>query len=560
MTMNPSTVSLAGSGVGTIGCRVGARTGGAAGWPLNSFPAQLSALLTAEAYPHPVETVTLIETHVSWVLLAGDFAYKIKRPVCYPFVDMRTLDQRHFLCREELRLNRRFAPELYLDVVCITQRGEVVRIGGLGVVLEHAVRMRKFDRSEELDRLLVHCAIEPEDLAELGRSLAKIHRDLPQVGEGAAFGLFRAVRDSVLQNVEQFRTLSARVGLAVDPEALRRSFNVRLQQALILIDARRASGSVRECHGDLHCRNVVRAEGRLVAFDGLEFQPAFRWIDVAEEIAFLYMDLGRWGAHAHAAAFLNGYLSESGDYEAASLVRLYGAHRALVRAKVAAIEAASASSEEREPARLEHSAYVASARDLLSPQRPALILMTGFSGSGKTWLAQRLAPQMGAIHVRSDIERKRLAGMGALDSSASGVDQGLYAPDLNDRTYERLVSCAEDILAGGFCAIVDATFQRRADRDRLSGLASALGISLVVVRCRAPQVTLQARILQRQKRADDASETNLEVLERQQAGFEAIDPGESLTVIDADTTVEGVVATTLAALRSAGVQRISRCS
>jgi predicted kinase len=167
---------------------------------------------------------------------------------------------------------------------------------------------------------------------------------------------------------------------------------------------------------------------------------------------------------------------------------------------------------------------------------------------------------MGAIHIRSDVERKRLAGIGALGSSASGADQGLYAPDVNDRTYERLKRCADDVLAGGYCVIVDATFQRRVDRDRFSARSSALGIPLVLIQCRASLEVLQARILQRQRSGDDASEANMEILERQQARFEPIDPGEALTVIEADTAAEAVVQNTLMALESVGVQRSSRRS
>lgn len=488
----------------------------------SDLPDSLACLQKAEAYPHPVDTVRLIETHVSWVLLAGEFAYKIKRPVCYPFVDMRSPEQRHFYCREELRLNRRFAPDLYLDVVPITRDGKRARIEGTGEVIEHAVRMRQFDTREELDRLLAEGRVEPLELGDFGKRLADIHDRLPAADVGERYGSVALVTASLRENLKQVEALSRRAGLGFDSQAIGPALRERLDECSALVEVRHASGRVRECHGDLHCRNVVRSGGRLIAFDGLEFEPAFRWIDVAEEIAFLFMDLSRRGGQAHANAFVNGYLTESGDYESVRLLRLYGAHRALVRAKVAALESDGASN---------HRAYVDCARSLLERRRPMLVLMSGLSGSGKTWLARQLASRIGAIHVRSDIERKRLAGPAARD----------YGREANDNTYRRMASCAADILAGGFCAIADATFQRRADRALFSRLAADAGVQLMLVRCRAPTEVLRARILERARKGNDASEADLAVLAHQQRSFEAIDPGESLEVIDADTTREGIV-------------------
>jgi aminoglycoside phosphotransferase family enzyme/predicted kinase len=505
--------------------------------------------MSPAAYPHPVERVRLIETHVSWILLTGSYAYKLKRPVHYPFVDMRLPEQRHFLCREELRLNRRLAPELYLDVVPVTSEAGAARIGGTANVIEHAVRMRQFDTREELDRLLAEGHVEPSELGTFGERLAEAHRRFPSVGAGQSYGRATAIARSLLENVVQWQALSARAGLADDVADIEPALRQRIETGLQVMDARRARGRVKECHGDLHCRNVVRSAGHLVAFDALEFEAAFRWIDVAEEVAFLFMDLRRRGGHAHASAFLNRYLAQSGDFGIMQLLRLYGAHRALVRAKVAALEYTAATrSPERQRLRSDYAAYVTVARDLLKPGKPRLVLMSGMSGSGKTWLAQRLAPRLSAVHVRSDVERKRLASLPEHESSRSGIDQGLYAPEANVDTYRRLAACASHIVAGGFSAIVDATFQRRADRALFSRLAREAGVPLVLVRCRAPVDVLRTRILERGGEGHDASEANLAVLDRQRATFEVIDPGESLEVIDADTTHDMIVEEVEAAL------------
>lgn len=519
---------------------------------MNRLPEHLVTLLTPAAYGHPVGEIRLIETHVSWVLLAGELAYKIKRPVRYPFVDMTSPERRHFLCEEELRLNRRFAPDIYLDVVSITSDGGQARMSGPGPTIEHAVRMRRFERDEELAQLLMRQAVTAAELAGFGRGLAQIHECLPVVEASNPCGSVESVRTSLAGNLQQLEKISARVAAESITEAPGPGLHALLESNTRAIAARRASGRVRECHGDLHSRNVARYAGRLVAFDCLEFEPAFRWIDVAEEIAFLFMDMGRHGAHAHASAFLNGYFAEGGDYGAARLVHLYAAHRALVRAKVAALDALAGSSS-AQAALDERTVYVARAREHLEPKRPALVLVSGVSGSGKTWLSERLATATGAIHVRSDLERKRIGGFSGHAASGSAMDQDLYSADMNVRTYARLAECAAEVLAGGFTVIVDATFQRRADRAVFIELAADHRVPVALVRCHAPEAVLRSRISERARSGNDASEADVAVLERQQARYEAVDPAENLPLIDADTTNAAIVTEVAARLAPFGV-------
>jgi predicted kinase len=268
----------------------------------------------------------------------------------------------------------------------------------------------------------------------------------------------------------------------------------------------------------------------------MEFEPAFRWIDVADELAFLCSDLDARGFPAHEHAFLGGYLDASGDFEALRLIGLYKAHRALIRAKVTAlgVEPESASTE-RERAACHCRAYIRSARAALSPHHPRLILMSGLSGSGKTWLASRLAPRLGAIHVRSDVERKRGAGIEPSRRSGAAPEQGLYAASKTAQVYETLLAAAGHALAGGYTVIVDATFNRRADRELFRELAGRRGVPLQLLRCEAPESVLRHRIGERAAQARDASDADLDVLQWQQQHAEAIDPGEALEVIEVRT-------------------------
>jgi uncharacterized protein len=253
-------------------------------------------------------------------------------------------------------------------------------------------------------------------------------------------------------------------------------------------------------------------------------------------------------------AFLNGYLFQSGDYQACRLLRLYAVHRALVRAKVAALRSLEAlEAATQADSRVEHGRYVTCARTLLVPGARQLVLTCGLSGSGKTWLAARLAPRLGAVHVRSDVERKRVAGLTERERSGASAGEGPYSVEMNDQVYQRLYEGAVDVLGGGMPVIVDATFQRRTERARFSALAARCAVALYVILCDAPQRVLEARITGRQHDSVDASEADLEVLRLQRARFEPIYAKENLTVIDADTTQRDVLRRVLSAIAGSEV-------
>jgi aminoglycoside phosphotransferase family enzyme/predicted kinase len=517
-----------------------------------SLPAELQELLKPEAYPHAVEAVQLVETPISWVLLTGACAYKIKRPVRLEYVDQRSAQRRAELCAEELRLNRRFAPELYLGVRSIARADGRLVVGGGGEVVEHAVCMHQFDRSQELDRLLASGGVAPGELADFGTRLAATHALLARAAPSDPCGTPQRVHALVLANLEQCLHAARVMGTCSGIEALRAPLTAALDAAAPLIAQRRAAGMVRECHGDLHARNIVRREGRLLAFDCVEFEPAFRWIDVADDVAFLVADLEVLEAPLHAWAFLQGYLAASGDYQSCRVLRLYQAHRALVRAKVAALSAADAADASGAMRRM-HAAYLRHAAAVLGPLRPAVLLMSGLSGSGKTWLAERLAPVLRALHLRSDVERKRCAGLAPAAGSGSGLARGLYTAEATAELYRHLLRCTGDIVAGGRSVIVDATFLRPEDRLPWRELADAAGLPFRVIHCHAPAALLEERIERRRAAARDASEADLEVLRWQRQRSAPFAPGESATIIEADTARADVVQQVLQQLGAVGL-------
>ncbi len=498
-----------------------------------------SELLTPTAFAHPVTRLELRETNISWLVLTGPFAYKIKKCMRLDFLDQSTLQLRHHLCEEELRLNRRLAADLYLDVNGITREGGALRIGGPGRVVEYAVRMKQFDSALELAALLDGAQVTREEIDGLAERLAEFHASAPSTSREQDFQHTDDLHAAVLGNLAILLSHLDGVPALPDMGSLIDWTHDRLRDSTALLRAREQSGFIRECHGDLHAGNIVRWSGRLVPFDCLEFNPKLRWIDVMNDVAFLVMDLTAHQRRDLAWSFLNTYLARSGDYAGVRLLLFYAVYRALVRAMVDSLQAQHGP-EHRERALRRLRMRVSTAVEFMHRPPPTLFIMHGPSGSGKSWFSERLAENLAAVRIRSDVERKRLAGVGsadpgAADPGASGYEQGKYSPKFSRRTYLRLVECAHACLAGGLDAIVDAAFLYAEDRRLFRDLAARHGVRFIVLSCTAPPDVLMRRVAERQERQADPSEAGVDVLARQLQRLEPIDPGENAQTITIDT-------------------------
>jgi aminoglycoside phosphotransferase family enzyme/predicted kinase len=498
------------------------------------------------------EPVRLVETHVSWVFLTGSYAYKVKKPVRLPFLDYSTAARREWLCNEELRLNRRHAPELYLETVPICGHPDAPRVGVDGEAFEHTLRMRQFDRDDELSQLLRRAAVTSTDVADLATDLAQMHAQASPAEVAATFGapdvVHRITRDNFRELGEWLPATIPRTDLDGLQAVLERAY-ARLAPRML---ERRRDGRVREGHGDLHCGNVVRWRGRLVAFDGLEFDPALRFIDVANDLAFLSMDLGAHGRRDLRRALLDRWTEASGDYGAIELLPYYEPARALVRAKVAALQARQAAGADGDASARLAAGYFDWARTHLRRAPPMLVVMVGLSGSGKTWLARRIATAIDALHLRSDVERKRLAGLAPLERSRSEPDAGIYTPAFNERTYARLIDCVNPCLEGGESVVVDAANLRRRERHAFLQAAAAARARVRLVHCTAPTDVLRRRVAERGVEGADASEATVDVLERQPSYWEPLDETERALCEAVDTTQPMQVEAALQRLASAG--------
>ena len=485
-------------------------------------------------YDHPVSDIQLIETHISWIILTGEFAYKIKKPIDLGFLDFSTLEKRRFCCEEELRLNRRLAAAIYLDVVPIAGEPSRPELYGSDQVIEYAVKMVQFPQPAQLDHMLAAGALETRHIDALARLVAKFHQGIDVAPGDSEFGDPERVYAPVGENFRQIRQQPGSEQYDAQLADLEHWSETTFETLAEVFVRRKKDGFIRECHGDMHLRNLVWFEGEPLAFDCLEFNPALRWIDTLSEVAFLVMDLQDRQQTKFAQRFLNSYLESCGDYEGMQVFRFYLAYRALVRAKVDAIRAGQPhiSPAEKAEAEQECGAYLELARSYTQTASPKLVITRGLSASGKSTLSQPLLEQMQAIRIRSDVERKRLFGIPADADASSGIDQGIYSAEAGIRTYERLRSLAEILIGAGVTVIVDAAFLKYEQRQPFKALAEAAKVPFVVLEFAASADTLRERI---KARAADVSDADLSVLEHQLATAEPVHEDELACVISIDT-------------------------
>ena len=496
----------------------------------------VSGLLSPRAWPDP-QPVEHLETHISHVFLVGEHAYKTKKPLNLGFLDFSTLAQRRRFCDEELRINRRLAPDLYLAVVPITGTAAAPRVEGEGAPIEYAVKMRRFSQEGLLEHVLERGELLPAQLDALAAQVAQFHQSLPPAGPDTAFGSAGGIIAPALQNFDQLAQLLA---VANDVALLQRLRQWTEEQSRVLtplFELRRRAGFVRECHGDLHLANMVLIDGEVRIFDAIEFNPALRWIDLMNEIAFVVMDLAVRGREDLGARFLNTYLETTGDYEGVRVLRYYVVYRALVRAKIAAMRAAQADAGTQALQAMAGKCrlHLELAHRVACAPEPALVILHGLSGSGKTTCSQVMLETIGAVRIRSDVERKRLHGLHASAHSGSAVGGGIYTPAASQDAYAHLLALAAAILSGGFTVLVDATFLRRALREPFRALAARLRVPFRIAHFVARVETLYQRVDWRAAAGADASEAGRVVLEAQLREQEPLGPDEEAVCTRIDT-------------------------
>lgn len=486
---------------------------------------------------HPrVENCQMIETHISWVIIAEPYAYKIKKALNLGFLDFSTLKKRLHFCREELRLNKRLAPSIYLSVIPITGTVHSPEWDGEGEPIEYAVKMQAFPQDKQLDRVLAAGLLQTGQIDLLARRIADFHTRAEVAGRDSDYGtpevILHPARENFLQIREHCNNIEALESLAQLEEWNRKTFETLLPA----FTARKNDGFIRECHGDMHLRNIAWVDDRPVVFDCIEFNPHLRWIDVISDVAFLVMDLEDRKQPDLARRFFNKYLEYTGDYAAIRIFKYYLVYRALVRAKIDVIRAdqAGISSAEKTNAENDFRDYLKLALHYIKPAEPQLIITRGMSASGKSTISQKLVESLGVLCIRTDVERKRLFGLQPDDDGQAKVGEGIYSPEATEKTYSRLVELAGKIIDAGYSVLVDGVFLQYEQRRIFRGLAENKNVPFIIMECNADMKTLQKRIVER-KRNKNVSDADLKVLENQHAIWQPLCSDELACTVTVDT-------------------------
>ncbi|MFS8855184.1 AAA family ATPase [Synechococcus sp. H55.2] len=495
------------------------------------LPPLIQAMLDPAFYPHPAQDpIQLIQTHISYILLTGDYAYKVKKPLDFGFLNFTTLEQRRHFCQEELRMNQRGAPGLYLQVLPIFQTNGRFQFSGSGELVEYALQMRQFPQEQLFSNLFERGELTPALMEELGRVVAMFHAQAETNDYIRSFGRPERVREAFDENYAQTQRYIGGPQTARQYRETRAYTDRFFAERQELFQQRIEQDRIRECHGDLHLRNICFWEGKILLFDCIEFNEAFRFVDVMYDVSYAVMDLDARYRPDLGNVYLNTYLEETGDWEGLKILPIYLNRQAYVRAKVTSflLEDPTATEETKATAFRTAARYYRLAWEYTLPKQGQLFLMSGLSGSGKSTVARHLARQQGAIHIRSDAVRKHLAGIPLWQRGGPAV----YTPEMTDKTYRRLVQLGVELAQEGYTVILDAKFDRQALRGMAIAQAQQRGIPLHILHCYAPEPVLRERLQRRsqapqtgcidgvEQRPADIADATAEMLTEQQAHWE----------------------------------------
>jgi hypothetical protein len=487
-------------------------------------------MLQPEFYPHSVqEPIRLMQTHVSYVTLTGDYAYKVKKAVDFGFLNYSTLEKRKHFCEEELRLNQRAAAPIYLDALPIAQQDDTFILGSNDNPVEYAVKMRQFPQSALLSQMFERGELTEDLLRQLAEAIAQFHLSAQTDDYIRAFGTVENVRQSIDENYEQTRDFVGGPQTQQQFDETKAYTDEFFATRQDLFQQRMVQDKIRACHGDLHLNNICYWQDQLLLFDCIEFNEPFRFVDVMFDIAYIIMDLTVAGRDDLAAIFLSHYVEQIGDWEGLQILPLYVSRQSYVRAKVTSflLGDPSVSEEDKQAAAAKAAKYYTLAWSYVQQRQGRLLIMSGLSGSGKSTVARELSRQMGAIYLRSDAVRKHLAGI-PVDKRGNN---SLYTPEMSQKTYGRLVHLGTLLASQGYVVVLDAKFDTQANRERVIAAAQAHDLIPTIVHCEAPIDILKERV---QQRSGDIADATLEVLEKQQ--FEPFSDDEAQYVTTIDTT------------------------
>ncbi len=495
--------------------------------------ALVEALLKPEAYPNHPHNVEFTQTQMSFVFLTGDYVFKIKKPVNLGYLDYTTLEKRHYFCQQELELNRRLSPDVYLEVVSIVENGGRISIGDKGEIIEYAVKMRQLPRDRNMDSLLPRGQVTEEMVVSVAKKLAVFHDSAMTNPQIKTFGKLDAILTNITENFTQTKKYIGKSTSALQYDRIN-VYNDEFTRANKLLFQKRVdNGRIKDCHGDLHAAHVCFANG-IYIYDCIEFNDRFRYCDVASEVAFLAMDLDRYQRADLSQAFINAYVKFSQDEELLQLLNFYKCYRAYVRGKVESFKLDDPFIADKETALAAAKGYFDLAYRY-TKEKPFLLITSGLVGTGKTTVAQALSQSLGFTVISSDITRKKLAGISPTEHRFEEFRGGIYSEGFSRKTYDEMFAQARALLDQGQSVILDASFKKKNERARARSLAEETNADFVVIECTLDEKTIKSRLEQRLKEGS-VSDGRWEVYESQKQDFDKIMELSSQNHIIVDTS------------------------
>jgi len=494
-------------------------------------PALVQALLKPEAYPHKPSKVELAQTQMSFIFLTGDLVYKVKKPVNLGYLDYTTLEKRQFFCEQEVELNQRLSPEIYLEVVPIVSSDGKIRVGGQGKVIDYAVKMRQLPADRMMDRLLPQDQVTADMVERVAQKLAEFHDKARTSPEISAFGNLEAIKVNTDENFSQTEKY---IGNAITPAQYHRITTYSdnfLKSNESLLRERIKKGRIKDCHGDLHAAHVCFSN-RIYIYDCIEFNDRFRYGDVASEVAFLAMDLDRYQRADLSHAFVKAYVRFSKDEGGNQLLNFYKCYRAYVRGKVESFKLDDPYIPDKEKALAAAQTYFGLACRY-TREKPILLIMTGLVGTGKSTVAEALSRSLGFNVISSDITRKKLAGISPTEHRFEQFQGGIYTDDFSRRTYDNMFAQAKELLSQGQWVILDASFKKRQDRLEVAEIAKRAKADFAVIECVLDEASVKTRLEKRLKE-ETTSDGRWEIYESQKRDFDPVteSPVDSHIVLD----------------------------
>ena len=517
---------------------------------MSALPEIVQAMLKPEIYPESSPKIELMQTQMSFIFLAGDYVYKVKKPVNLGYLDYTTLEKRKFFCHKEVELNRRLCPETYLAVLPITKTRGQFSLGGKGNIIEYAVKMRYLPQQKMMNVLLEKEQVTTEMVESVAQKLADFHRLAETSKEISTYGSIEAIRVNTEENFSQTEKY---IGKTISNEKYERINNFTnrfIKENEVLFKERVTGGRIRDCHGDLHAAHICFSDGVCI-YDCIEFNDRFRYCDVASEIAFLAMDLDHYGRADLSRSFVETYINSSHDREIIKLLKFYKCYRAYVRGKVESFKTDDSyiSEAERERTWIATMGYFELA-DSYTRNKPLLIITVGLVGTGKSTVARALAKRLGLTVISSDILRKKLADVSLDEHRFEGYSGGIYTPEFTRQTYDAMFTEAKDILVSGDSVILDASFIRKEDRLKAKQVAEAVDADFLIVEAVLEEDIIKERLARRLE-LGSVSDGRWEIFLPQKERFEAVNEvGEAQhIVVDTSASVDGFTGSVISKIR-----------